>query len=291
MLAGYSLVKTRIDHRVQERLAEHDIRYLPSPTQARIMSFGFREALADLYWIEAINYFGGQLLNKERDYKYLQQYADLILHLDPYFTIFYDWAATAFIYDGMDIDRQSIVFATRYINEGIKNLHSVRRYNYSILTKGAFNYALEAQEFMKSIPYFEMAGRIFPEHRDQLIIASTYATYANDLKRSIELKEEYLGYMAFEATEREEIEYAIQMLSSPGLNQSATQFIRSLRLQLEQDEEMREIVEKRLQQNPMLQQAMLAPTDFSTNPQIDRVLEVSMERTWLPPELHILFSL
>lgn len=291
ILFGYALSKHQVDKRVHERLDHTDIRYLPSPRTAEFLAFGFKEALADIYWLEAINYFGEQLLKKERDYKYLESYLELIFHLDPKFTAFYDWAATVFIYNALPINRDGVIKAIRYANKGIQMLHETGRYDATLIRKAAFNYALEAQQPVYALPYFELVGRSFSNERDMLLVGSTYANLVGEADKANRLKEEYLGLKMYEVQDRAEIQEALVILSSPSFNSQAADFVRSLRVQVEIDEDVKKLVEKRVEQNPLLQKAMLEKNEFHVNEKIRRLLAVDIGKNWLPPAMHLLLDL
>jgi len=291
LILGYSWSKEKVDARLKARLHNVDIRYLPTPELAKFLSIGFESALADVYWIEGINYYGSELLTKQRDYKYLQAYCDLILALDPYFTSFYDWASTAFIYTGLEVTRDSIVNSTRYINKGIENLNKVYRYSSPILLKGGFNYVLESLTYLPGLTYFAMDARSFSNQRDMFLVAATYASHASQPSMSAEFKLEYLGNIAFEAQTKDEIRYALRVMSSSGMNSKSAEFVRGLRLKLESDDEVRKLVEKRLSENPILQGAMLKSEDLFADRRLTNVLSIDLQKTWLPTEMLVLFSL
>jgi hypothetical protein len=288
---GLVVTKNETDNRVKKRDSQEMAVYLPSPKLAKILAFGFDQALADIYWIEAINYFGQQLAHKNRDYKYLRSYLDIILELDPFFTAFYDWAATVFIYNGLPISRSSIIQAIEFANAGVIRLNSVGRYDSTLIRKAAFNYALEAQIFSPSIGYFELGGRSFRDERDLLLVSSTYASFDGKSEKSASLKSEFLGYKAFEAQSREQIQEALQILSSPGFNSEAANVIQTLRLESERDEEVKKLIEQRLKNHPLLDTAFKQNNEFRVNEKILNVLRVDISKNWLPPSLHLLFHL
>jgi len=289
---GYGLTKSRVDSRIKARQDAGVIRYLPSPALAEVLSFGFQNAVADIYWIEAINYFGAELGRKNRTLEYLKNFCDLIFKLDAYFMAFYEWAATAFIYNGLDVTHERIFESQRYINLGIQNMAKVHRYDSAMIVKGAFNYALELQAHRQSLPYFLLAARSFYQSRDMLLVASTYATYANELDIADQLKLEYLGHLAFESTNKNEIINAIQILSAPGFNSRSEEFFVSLRARMEKEDDVKKIVETRLKNRPTeLQNINASPSDFLKDTKVENILSVDFTRTWLRPELHVLTSL
>src|ERR1044072_7806969 len=63
---------------------------LPSTTTLKNVSLGFRSALADWLWVQAIQYFGGGGANSK--YPALQGMLDTITPLDPQFEYPYEFA-------------------------------------------------------------------------------------------------------------------------------------------------------------------------------------------------------
>ncbi len=57
---------------------------LPDSNTAKIVSFGFTNIMADIYWLETIQYIGGNVISGEYK-KYLYAIIDLITDLNPYF--------------------------------------------------------------------------------------------------------------------------------------------------------------------------------------------------------------
>ena len=292
LLTSYGLIKYRLDQHVRHRALQADVRYLLTPETAKVLAFGFKSALADFFWIEAINYYGSELSNKKRTYTYLPAYCDLILNLDPYFAYFYEWAGTAFIYNGLPITRNQIVSSTRYVNKGIKTLFEIFRFANTLIEKGAFNYASEASQYKAAIPYFVLSGRTFAFERKMLLVAATYAKYAGDFSLYSKFRLEYLAYEVFEATSKQELIYAINLLSDPSMELQIAESLRLLRINMEKDEDMKKVVEMNLQKNQIFQKSILSPqSDLITQPQLQRLMSIEFDRTWLPPELHVLFSL
>lgn len=70
--------------------------YVRSPEAIKRMALGFDALAADLYWIRAIQHYGGERLAKpgvERSYHLLYPLLDLATTLDPYFNIAYRFGA------------------------------------------------------------------------------------------------------------------------------------------------------------------------------------------------------
>ncbi|MDB5038383.1 MAG: hypothetical protein JWQ35_1911 [Bacteriovoracaceae bacterium] len=289
LIIGSVLIKQRLDQSRANRAAV-DIRYLPEPQVANVLAFGFREALADFYWIDAINYFGEQLLNKGRTYKYLKSYTELIFNLDPHFAYFYDWAATAFIYNAAPVTRENVINSISYINYGIQKFNEIYRYDRNMIVKGAFNYAIETTVVKNALAYFALAARSFRSERGMLLVASSYAHSQNLPAVAAALKLEYFGTIAFEAQSKSELTYALQVLSSSRMNVEAGEFVKALRIKMESEEDVRKIVEKRLEENP-LQKKNPTSNSLPVDPRIENTLQIELSRTWMPADMLALFSL
>lgn len=69
--------------------------YVRSPEAIKRIALGFDGLAADVYWIRAIQHFGGERLSREgaRSYTLLYPLLDLATALDPYFNIAYRFGA------------------------------------------------------------------------------------------------------------------------------------------------------------------------------------------------------
>jgi hypothetical protein len=72
--------------------------YLPTPAQARVMSLGFQQVMADWYWVKGLQYFTdtSQELNQFRN---LGDFLDVVVGIDPDFEYAYKFAGVAIPYD------------------------------------------------------------------------------------------------------------------------------------------------------------------------------------------------
>ena len=72
--------------------------YVRSPAAMKRLTFGFEALAADVYWIRAIQHYGGDRLDKTgtpggRRYELLYPLLDIATTLDPYFNIAYRFGA------------------------------------------------------------------------------------------------------------------------------------------------------------------------------------------------------
>jgi tetratricopeptide (TPR) repeat protein len=79
----------------REEALERSVLYVTSPGVLRRMVLSFDALAADVYWIRALQHYGGDRLaeDKPRRYELLYPLLDLTTSLDPYFTIAYRFGA------------------------------------------------------------------------------------------------------------------------------------------------------------------------------------------------------
>jgi tetratricopeptide (TPR) repeat protein len=72
-----------------------EILYVPSPAVLTRLALSYDAVLADIYWIRAIQYYGGRRLSDEpvKRYDLLYPLLNLTTSLDPYFSIAYRFGA------------------------------------------------------------------------------------------------------------------------------------------------------------------------------------------------------
>lgn len=68
---------------IESQFVEHP-EMLPESTPAKISSFGFQNVMADMYWVQSIQYIGGNVISEVYK-KYLYEMLDLITDLSPSF--------------------------------------------------------------------------------------------------------------------------------------------------------------------------------------------------------------
>jgi|CXWL01.1.fsa_nt_gi hypothetical protein len=84
----------RIDAAVEKMGPEPDVSSVWTGPVVRAFSLGFREVLADLYWLRAVQYYGRQkLMNAPTGYADLRPLLETAAELDPRFEIVYRYGA------------------------------------------------------------------------------------------------------------------------------------------------------------------------------------------------------
>jgi hypothetical protein len=125
VLAGVALVTLTVvaqDAALRQRQgfgAEQDQLYLPRASALRALSLGHHELAADLVFIRAIVYFGGQF-SAHGEHRWLENYLDTIVQLDPKWKTPYRWAGVSTMYDGREITNQSVRQSSHFLDLGVK---------------------------------------------------------------------------------------------------------------------------------------------------------------------------
>jgi hypothetical protein len=103
--------------------AEEDLLYLPRPSALRAMSLGHHELTADLVFLRAVIYWGGELAH-DRQYRWLDNYLETIVALDPNWKTPYRWAGVATMYDGREITNRSVMASSHFLELGARQFPS-----------------------------------------------------------------------------------------------------------------------------------------------------------------------
>jgi tetratricopeptide (TPR) repeat protein len=94
-LAGAVGVRAATDGRFEMYAPRNAVQWVRSPEAMRRLSLGFDSLLADVYWIRAVQYYGGTRLSDEGDngFDLLFPLLDITTSLDPRFNIAYRFGA------------------------------------------------------------------------------------------------------------------------------------------------------------------------------------------------------
>ena len=95
LLAAAIAIQIRRDRAYGTDQPERQVLYVQSPELARRMALSYDMIAADVYWIRAIQHFGGIRRSEsgEKDYPLLFPLLDVATGLDPYFNIAYRFGA------------------------------------------------------------------------------------------------------------------------------------------------------------------------------------------------------
>ena len=106
-------------HLLSQRRYE-DVYYLPPGEWLQLLSLGHREALAGIVWLNALIYFGEEIMHRGQ-VKHLYAYADAIIELDPYFKRAYQWVATCALYRTGEITGADAERAVGYLEAAVEH--------------------------------------------------------------------------------------------------------------------------------------------------------------------------
>lgn len=92
---------------------------LPPASTARFVSLGYNELAADVAWASTLVYYGSSRINKS-DFRYLSQFLDTIIALDPKFYRVYEWAGYAVTFRGSRATQDEFKLSLKYLERGIQ---------------------------------------------------------------------------------------------------------------------------------------------------------------------------
>ncbi|GAB4210469.1 MAG: hypothetical protein OHK0013_31140 [Sandaracinaceae bacterium] len=94
-----------------------DVYYLPPPGWLRVLSLGHHEALADLLWCRALVYMGDEFAH-QGSLRFVFEYTESMLALDPDFLAVYRWIGTAAVYQPEGTDAAEVERAVAIMERG-----------------------------------------------------------------------------------------------------------------------------------------------------------------------------
>ncbi len=140
-----------IDHARGRKAVIRGTLYMSSAALKRL-SLGYDEVLADLYWLRALQYFGGSSI-EELDPQELYKYFDIITDLDPGFVNAYRYGGT-FLADLPPIGLGATDLGIKLYDKGRANLPD----NFRIPLEEAFIWMLYKKDYRKAAELFSEAA-------------------------------------------------------------------------------------------------------------------------------------
>jgi hypothetical protein len=150
---GLQVTRDRL-YRTQGRETER-ILYIRSGDAAKRITLDFDALAADVYWIRAIQHYGGDRLfgNRTRKYELLYPLLDLTTTLDPYFTIAYRFGAI-FLSEPAPGGPGRPDEAIRLLEKGLRAQPNKWQYFHDI----AFVHYWHLRDFKTAADWFQRAG-------------------------------------------------------------------------------------------------------------------------------------
>lgn len=152
------------------RQAVESFLYLPSGTFLKGAALGYDEMLADLLWIKAIGYFGGQI-RTDRNYTWLAHLLDVVTTLDPLYQYPYEFGGIVLAAEVGEVDKSIAL-----LKKGMKNVsRNDPRYWYFPFFL-AYDYMYHKDDYLTAAHYLEQAVK-FPQSPPYLprLVARLYA--------------------------------------------------------------------------------------------------------------------
>jgi tetratricopeptide (TPR) repeat protein len=164
--------------------------YVSSPKYIKQLSFGFDGALADLYWLRSVQYYGRQLLNEKNeisfyqkvDQKLLYPMLDITTSLDPKYI-------QAYRFGGLFLPDYDPKLALELLNKGVKENPDNWRMYQSLGTvywqlkdyKKAGEIFLKAGEISGSPQWLKIIGGVmYSQGGSRATACQLYATLAKE---------------------------------------------------------------------------------------------------------------
>lgn len=119
LAAAASALRLTVRERHLAVQAYEDVYYLPPPGWLPLVSLGYREALADLIWCRSLVYFGEEVVHRGT-VRYVFDYTEAMLELDPEFLAVYRWVATAALYGDTELEVREVRRAVSIMERGLE---------------------------------------------------------------------------------------------------------------------------------------------------------------------------
>lgn len=146
----------------------------PQPRLARAMFLGYNGLAADIYWTEAIQYFGGRHLARSRRYPRLAPLLNLSYSLDPDLLAAAEYGAF-FLADRPPFAAGQPQAAVDLLRRAIRHHPSRWRLYYDL----GFVYALNLHQRKKAAEAFLAGSKVHPTNPAMKVLAADYFGQAN----------------------------------------------------------------------------------------------------------------
>lgn len=143
--------QNKIDEAQGKFRSIEDSLYISSSMLDKI-SIGYQEILADIYWLRALQYFGGKNIDDQNP-EVLYHYFDIITDLDPKFINAYRYGG-AFLAEPPPYGLGDLELGTKLFDKGRENNPE----NFRLPLEEAFLYYLYPKDYAKAAELFEEAG-------------------------------------------------------------------------------------------------------------------------------------
>jgi hypothetical protein len=145
------------EHHVSPAPQGEEILYLQSGPAVSRLALGYKALLADVYWIRAVQYFGGQKLRERARLKHdlLYPLLDITTTLDPYFNIAYRFGSI-FLAEGAPRPPGRPDLAVNLLEKGFSTNPAKWQYLYD----AAFIYYWYERDYQMASQWFTRASKV-----------------------------------------------------------------------------------------------------------------------------------
>lgn len=125
---GVYCTQKAIDQRVGQFRSTEEVLYLPSGKVIKTLSLGYSGLLADVYWMRAVQYYGGKRLKDEKRFDLLAPLIGIATTLDPHLIHAYRFGAI-FLSEQSPVGAEQPEKAVALLKQGIEqNPHEWQLY-------------------------------------------------------------------------------------------------------------------------------------------------------------------
>jgi hypothetical protein len=145
------------EHHVSAPPQDEEVLYLQSGAAASRLALGFKALLADVYWIRAVQYFGGQKLHEraELTHDLLYPLLDITTTLDPHFNMAYRFGSV-FLAEGYPRPPGRPDLAVKLLEKGFAADPTKWQYLYD----AAFIYYWYLRDYATASEWFTKAAKV-----------------------------------------------------------------------------------------------------------------------------------
>jgi hypothetical protein len=131
------------------------VMWIRSGPLAKRLALSFDNLAADIYWMRAVVYYGGQRLSREKNYEQLYPLLELVTSLDPHFRVAYRFGAV-FLAEPFPGGAGRPDLAVQLLQRGVEN--DPARWEY--LEDIGFVYYWWLRDFATAAEWFKRAGAV-----------------------------------------------------------------------------------------------------------------------------------
>ena len=117
---GIYWIQSALDQQVGLYRQTEEVLYLPSGKVLKALSLGFYGLIADVYWMRAVQYYGGKRLQNAKHYELLEPFIDITTTLDPQLLHAYRFGSI-FLSEKSPVGAEQPEKAIALLEKGIRN--------------------------------------------------------------------------------------------------------------------------------------------------------------------------